>query len=73
MKRAYPKDERTRFSGGVRHYHRTGARAQRSWDEWVDGAGKKRGGFLRLLKILGGIIAILALGAIIAGLIIELR
>jgi hypothetical protein len=73
MRRSHPKDEQNRFSGGVRHYHRTGAPVQRSWDEWVDGGGKKRGGWLRFFKILGIILAILALGGIIVGLIIELR
>jgi len=73
MKRAHPKDEQTRFSGGVRHYHRTGAPAQRSWEEWVDGPGRKKRAFRKWLKILGITIALLALGAIIVGLIIELR
>ncbi|MFZ9937634.1 MAG: hypothetical protein ACO3JG_11355 [Luteolibacter sp.] len=73
MKRAYPKDDDTRFSGGTRHYHRSGAPVTRSWEEWVGGTGKKPGGWLRLLKILGALLAIVALGAIVAGLIIELR
>ncbi len=73
MKRAYPKDDHTRFRGGVRHHHRSGSPTTRSWDEWVGGADKKPGGWLRLGKILGILIAVLALGGIIAGLIIELR
>lgn len=73
MRRSHLKDEQTRFSGGVRHYHRSGSRSTRSWDEWVDGAGRKRGNSLSFLKILGIFLAILALGGIIVGLIIELR
>ena len=73
MKRSYPKDDGTRFSGGVRHYHRSGVPVTRSWEEWVGGTGKKPGGWLRALKILGILFAILILGGIIAGLIIELR
>lgn len=72
MKRVYPKDEQSRFSGGVRHYHRSGATTTRTWDEWVNGTGKKGGGWLRLLKILGILLAIAALAGIVAGLIIEL-
>jgi len=67
------KDDQSRFSGGVRHYHRAGAPMRPSWDEWVDGGGRKKIGTLRLLKILGIILALLALGGIIAGLFIELR
>ena len=43
-----------------------------SWDEWVDGTATKKGGFLKWLKILGVVLAVLALGGIIAGLFIEL-
>ena len=73
MRRANPKDEKTRFSGGMRHYHRTGVPQRPSWEEWVDGAGATRKNALKWLRFLGIVIAFLALGAIIAGLFVELR
>lgn len=73
MRNSPLKDQQTRFSGGVRHYHRAGSPARPSWDEWVDGAGRKKIGTLKLLKILGIVFAVLALGGIIVGLFVELR
>ena len=73
MKHTHPKDEQSRFSGRVRHYHRAGTPKRPSWDEWVDGTSKEKVGFLKWLKILGIVLAVLALGGIIVGLIIELR
>jgi len=74
MKHDFHRDDPTRFKGRLRHYHRAGAPGQRSWDDWVYGeGGKKRGGFLKWLRITGIALAILILLAIIVGLIIELR
>jgi len=73
MRNSPLKDQHSRFSGGVRHYHRSGGAPRPSWDEWVDGPGTKKIGTLRLLKILGVVLALLALGGIIVGLYVELR
>jgi hypothetical protein len=70
MSRQFPKVKKERFRGSLRHYHRTGAKSQRSWDAWIDekSANAKS---INWLKVLGISIAVLALGGIIAGLIIE--
>ena len=72
MKRPFPTESKDRFSGQLRHYHRTGYKTQRTWDEWVDGksAHSRSRHWWKGLLILA---AVLALGGIIAGLIIELR
>jgi len=72
MKRLYPKENPSRFSGKVRHYHRTAQSERNTWEDWVDGPGAKKRKPLNWLKFLGIAIAILALAGIIAGLIIEL-
>jgi len=71
MNRQFPKEKKERFRGPLRHYHRAGAKSQRSWDSWIDekSANAKS---INWLKVLGLSIAVLALGGIIAGLIIEL-
>jgi hypothetical protein len=73
MRRQFPKDDDSRFSGGVRHYHRSPSTSRGSWDFWVDGSVKKRGRFTQVLKIAGVILAMVALVAIAVGLFIELR
>ena len=73
MKRNFPLDEQSRFSGQLRHYHRSGTRPRRTWDEWVDGDNPKSGNLRKWLKILGIVAALLVLGAIIAGLVIALQ
>ncbi len=73
MKRLYPKENPNRFSGKVRHYHRSSQSEDDSWNEWVYGPGAKKRHPLKWLKFLGIAIAILALAGIVAGLIIELR
>jgi hypothetical protein len=65
-------DEQTRFHGPLRHYHRTGTKQEKSWDEWIDGTPPKTGSSGRRWKIAGVIVALLALAAIITGLIIEM-
>ena len=70
MKRLYPKEKPDRFVGALRHYHRTGAKP-RAWDTWIDekSANARSVNWLKILVIAS---AVLALGGIIAGLIIEL-
>ena len=73
MKRNFPRNDEFRFSGQLRHYHRSGAKPQRTWDEWVDGEGTKPGSLRKWLKIAGIVVALLALVAVIAGLVVALR
>ncbi len=73
MKRNFPIDDESRFSGQLRHYHRSGAKPQRTWDEWVDGDELKSGNTSKRLKIAGILVAVLVLGAIIAGLVSALQ
>ena len=72
MRRPPPLDDNTRFRGQLRHYHRSGVREHRTWDEWVEGEDAKPGKGMKLLKIVGIIVMLLALGGIIAGLFIVL-
>ena len=72
MKHPTHRDQEAKFSGTLRHYHRAGSQQHRTWDEWVDGKGAKSVNSMRWLKILGIIAAVVALGAIIVGLVIEL-
>jgi hypothetical protein len=72
MKHPSPIDEKSRFSGPLRHYHRSGPGTQRSWDEWVDGKPGESKSAVKWLKIAGIVLAFLALGGIIVGLVIEL-
>jgi hypothetical protein len=71
MKHPDQRDEKARFQGSLRHYHRSNTQEQRTWDEWVDGKAAKPSSF-SWLKIIGITLAVLALGGVIAGLIIEL-
>ncbi|MEO7098098.1 MAG: hypothetical protein ABI162_01965 [Luteolibacter sp.] len=66
-------DDESRFSGHLRHYHRSGSKRQTSWDEWVDGKASNRSVSKKWLKIFGVLIALIALAGIVTGLIIELR
>jgi hypothetical protein len=72
MKHNSPLDDESRFSGQLRHYHRSGVRPQRTWDEWVDGDNPNPGDKRKWLKIIGVVVAFLVLGAIIAGLVIAI-
>jgi hypothetical protein len=72
MKRPFPLDDGTRFNGQLRHYHRSGVRVRRSWDEWVDGDGAKSSLPVKWLKIACISLGALILGGIIAGLVITL-
>ncbi len=73
MKTLPPADENARFSGQLRHYHRTTAKPQKSWDEWIDGRPADPAALGNWMKIAGIIVGILALAAIAIGLFIELR
>jgi hypothetical protein len=72
MKNSSPPSEPARFSGSLRHYHRSAAQTQRSWDEWVDGPGAKPRGNKSWLKTTAIIVAGLVLLGIAVGLAIEL-
>lgn len=72
MKRNQELDEGSRFSGHLRHYHRSGAPPQRTWEEWVDGASAKKRNTGKWIKISAVVLSLLALGAIIAGLVVTL-
>jgi hypothetical protein len=60
-----------RFKGGIRHYHRAGSRLS-SWEQWVDGEARHSRPGKNRLKLLVILCALLACGAIIAGLILGL-
>ena len=72
MKHPNPIDKQGRFHGQLRHYHRSGPSTNRTWDEWIEGKANKSGS-IRWLKIVLIALAVLGLGAIIAGLYIELK
>lgn len=73
MKRTLPSESDARFRGHLRHYHRLGTKAPRTWDDWVEGAVAKTGRKKNWLKIVGIIAGVLALAGIIVGLLVELR
>lgn len=74
MKSPHLRDESPRFSGKLRHYHRTNTQPTRTWDDWVDGgssaAERARIRWGRGFAIAAAVFALLA---VFAGLIIELR
>ncbi len=73
MKRPNPINDGSRFSGQLRHYHRSGVKARRTWNEWIDGEDEKPGIWRKCLKIAGVVLLLLALSAIIVSLYIVLR
>ena len=73
MRRPNPVNEKSRFSGQIRHYHRAGTGVRRSWEEWVDGEGAKPAKWGKFLSVAGVALLLLAVGTIIAGLVITLR
>ena len=73
MKRSLNQDEKTPFNGPLRHYHRSGSQTHRTWDEWVDGKSSPSWISRNVWNVLGATLAVLILGGIITGLIIELR
>jgi hypothetical protein len=76
MKHPSPRDKY--FKGPLRHYHRIDSQGHRTWEDWVEGASpdskpsKKSRSFRTWLKIFAIILSLLALGGIVAGLIVEL-
>lgn len=72
MKNPDPPSEPARFSGSLRHYHRSATQTQRSWDEWVDGPRAKPRGKKKWLKTTAIIVAGLTLLGVAVGLAIEL-
>jgi hypothetical protein len=72
MNRPHSPEDKSRFNASVRHYHRAGNPKQRSWDDWVDSAHSDRSSSKNWFKIVGLTLAVLALGGIVTGLIIEL-
>jgi len=68
-----PVDDNARFSGHIRHYHRSGAKPRKSWDEWIDGKSADSNARWDGLKISGSIVALLVLAAIAIGLLIKFQ
>ncbi|MCX8496210.1 MAG: hypothetical protein ORN51_08520 [Akkermansiaceae bacterium] len=73
MKKSASSTEKIQYKGSLRHYHRSNTKQKRSWDEWVDGPGASKLKPLNLLKIAFVSLGVIALIAVIGGLIIELR
>ena len=72
MKRNLTSEGHSKFSGNLRHYHRSGAQAQRTWEEWVEGPSSKSLSSRNWFKIIGIIVGVLALLGIIVGMFIVL-
>ncbi len=72
MKRPPFPQNQGKFSGNLRHYHRSGGQNLRTWEDWVDGPSAKRKSSRNWLKILTVVVSLLALGGIAAGLWIEM-
>lgn len=72
MRHPAPRNEQTRFSAPLRHYHRAGPPNGRTWEEWVDGraTAKPARNWVKIILIT---VAVLGLAGIIAGLFIEMR
>jgi hypothetical protein len=73
MKRTFPSDTQHRFRGNLRHYHRTNAQAQRSWEDWVNGSPSEAKNSRNWLKIVGIALSGIVLTAILVGLFVELK
>jgi len=73
MKKPNPSAAKIRYTSNLRHYHRSGAQSKRSWDEWVDGPGASMRKPLNILKITLTSLGVIALIAVIGGLMNELR
>lgn len=73
MKAPLPQNEQSRFSGHLRHYHRSGSAPKRTWEEWVGDNPANSARSAKWLKIAAIVMALIALGGIITGLVIELQ
>jgi hypothetical protein len=71
MKRIEPSGDNVRFTGNLRHYHRSTVRAQKSWDDWVDGPAGSRPPSKNWFKIIGIAVGLLALTGTIVGLVFK--
>lgn len=71
MKRLPSSDSGPRFQAQIRHYHRSSAPKEGSWNDWVDGgnASPNRNWIGLLTKGLIVVAILAALGALIAGFI----
>ncbi len=72
MRKNLPPERPAKFSSSNRHYHRAGSGPQRSWDDWVEGRQVRKASSGKRWKLLGIVIALLALAGIVTGLVIEL-
>jgi hypothetical protein len=72
MKHPAPRNDQNRFSTALRHYHRAGSPAGRTWEEWVDGktTAKPATNWLKIILIA---VAVIGLIGILVGLFIEMR
>ncbi len=73
MRRSQTPDRPAQFKGSLRHYHRSATQRQRTWDDWIEGTVAKPRESKNWLPTIGAVFGILALGGIIAALVIELR
>ncbi len=73
MKRSNSTGEKVPFNGTLRHYHRNGSQSQRTWDEWVDVKSAPSWISRNVRNLVCVTLALLILGGMVAGLIIELR
>lgn len=62
----------SRFRAQIRHYHRSGAKPESSWDEWVEGRAPAGRAKRRWWKVAAVVLAVVALAAIAVGLAVEL-
>jgi hypothetical protein len=75
MSRQHPNRRDTsdsRFRAQVRHYHRSGAKPDSSWDEWVDGRVPGRRPKRKWGVIIVWTLAVVVLVLLVAGLVVEL-
>jgi hypothetical protein len=63
----------SRFSGPLRHYHRTNTKAEKSWEEWIEGKPPSQKTGTRWWIVVLAIFGLIALAAIAIGLFIEMR
>lgn len=72
MKHPAPRNDQTRFSTSLRHYHRAGSPTGRTWEEWVEGKTtvKSATNWVKIILITAALIGLIG---ILAGLFIEMR
>jgi hypothetical protein len=72
MKTPLSQDDPPRFQGPLRHYHRSGAKPHKSWDEWVEGKPADLHLPKSKKKVIVWGVALIALGGLIVGLVVNL-